>query len=65
MSDRSDHAADLARSWIANAQAWTDIVRAGGIASRRLATDAAIVQAVLARSPRRADRRSRRRRSVC
>lgn len=53
MPDRSDHAADLARSWIANARAWTDIVRAGGIASRRLATDAAIVRAVLARAPRR------------
>jgi 2-polyprenyl-3-methyl-5-hydroxy-6-metoxy-1,4-benzoquinol methylase len=43
----------IQRSWIANATAWTAAVRSGAIASRRLATDAAIVEAVLARQPRR------------
>ncbi|KGI77440.1 class I SAM-dependent methyltransferase [Oleiagrimonas soli] len=38
--------------WDANAAAWTDAVRGGGIRSRRVATDAAIVEAVLARQPR-------------
>ena len=48
-----DPASDLERSWIANARAWTEAVRCGGIASRRLATDEAVVQAVLARTPKR------------
>lgn len=38
----------LEQSWIANAAAWTDAVRGGHIASRRVATDAAIVAAVAA-----------------
>lgn len=38
-------------SWDRNAAAWTAVVRAGGIASRRLATDTAIVDAVLALNP--------------
>lgn len=45
---------DLAASWVRNAAPWTEAVRSGSIASRRLATDAAIVAAVLERSPRRA-----------
>lgn len=32
-------------SWETNAEAWTTVVRAGGIASRRAATDAAILDA--------------------
>lgn len=39
-------------AWHANATPWTRAVRAGGIESRRLATDRAIVEAVLARAPR-------------
>ena len=42
----------LRRSWIANADAWTDAVREQRIESRRLVTDAAIVSAVLATQPR-------------
>lgn len=37
----------LARSWIANARGWEQAVREGRIESRRVATDAAIVAAVL------------------
>lgn len=47
-------AAEMEESWIANADSWIRTVRAGGIASRRLVTDAAVVEAVAARSPRRA-----------
>lgn len=43
----------LARSWIANAAAWTDVVRQQAIASRWQGTDAAIVAAVLRQEPRR------------
>src|SRR5688500_16607039 len=43
----------LRRSWIANAPAWCDAVRQGRIESRRVATDAAIVDAVLDAKPRR------------
>jgi SAM-dependent methyltransferase len=42
----------LRRSWIANAAAWRDAVRGRRIESRRVATDAAIVDAVLALKPR-------------
>ena len=38
--------AQLQRSWIENAAAWTSAVRDGRIASRRAGTDAAIVDAV-------------------
>jgi 2-polyprenyl-3-methyl-5-hydroxy-6-metoxy-1,4-benzoquinol methylase len=41
----------LRRSWIANAAAWTASVREQKIESRRVATDAAIVEAVLAHHP--------------
>ncbi|MBD8898452.1 methyltransferase domain-containing protein [Rhodanobacter sp. DHG33] len=39
-------------AWHANAQAWERAVREGRIESRRLATDQAILDAVLAHSPR-------------
>lgn len=42
----------LRKSWIANANAWTEAVREQRIESRRLVTDAAILQAVLDRHPR-------------
>lgn len=41
----------LTRSWLANARAWTDIVRSDGIASRRQGTTAAIVEAVAGLAP--------------
>ncbi len=41
----------LLESWRLNAEAWTRSVREGRIESRRMATDAAIVSAVLARKP--------------
>jgi 2-polyprenyl-3-methyl-5-hydroxy-6-metoxy-1,4-benzoquinol methylase len=44
---------ELAQSWEANAERWATAVRSGSIASRRLATDAAIIEAVAARMPRR------------
>jgi 2-polyprenyl-3-methyl-5-hydroxy-6-metoxy-1,4-benzoquinol methylase len=46
-----DREAALIWSWMANAQAWTRAVRECRIPSRRLATDAAIVQAVAEREP--------------
>jgi 2-polyprenyl-3-methyl-5-hydroxy-6-metoxy-1,4-benzoquinol methylase len=39
-------------AWLANAQAWERAVRGGVIESRKLATDRAIVEAVLSRKPR-------------
>ena len=53
MPDRTDPAEQLIRSWEANAAAWTRTVRSGGIASRKAATDAAIVSAIVGRRPRR------------
>ena len=44
---------DIIRSWHVNASPWTEAVRARGIASRRLVTDQAIVDAVHAVAPRR------------
>jgi SAM-dependent methyltransferase len=46
------HAAELERSWIANAANWTRAVREGLIPSRKAGTDAAIVDAIVARRPR-------------
>lgn len=46
-----DQIANLAQSWIDNAELWTDAVRSGGIESRRLVTNQAIVEAVLAQQP--------------
>ncbi len=48
-----DREAALIWSWMANADAWTRAVREGRIPSRRLATDAAIVQAVAELEPKR------------
>ena len=43
----------IARSWDANAAAWTRLVRNRGIESRRIGTDAAMLDAVVARAARR------------
>lgn len=48
-----DPTAALAESWVANAGAWTDAVREGRIESRRLVTDAGILDALVERRPRR------------
>lgn len=48
-----DRGETIARSWNANAGAWTAAVRGGTIPSRTLGTDAAIVDAVVALRPRR------------
>lgn len=48
-----DHHEQLQLSWQANADAWTAAVRERRIESRRLVTDAAIVQAVVALAPKR------------
>ena len=53
MSEPPDPAAQVARSWEANAQAWARAVRECRIESRRLATDSAILNAVLDQAPRR------------
>jgi 2-polyprenyl-3-methyl-5-hydroxy-6-metoxy-1,4-benzoquinol methylase len=50
MRDEQREAA-IAWSWMANAEAWTRAVREGRIESRRVATDAAIVQAIVERAP--------------
>jgi 2-polyprenyl-3-methyl-5-hydroxy-6-metoxy-1,4-benzoquinol methylase len=52
MTARGDEAARLLESWQDNAATWTAAVRSGAIESRRLATDAAILDAVLERQPR-------------
>lgn len=43
----------LVRSWFENAEAWTRAVRDGLIESRRLATDQAVVEALMASAPAR------------
>lgn len=48
-----DNRRQLGHSWRANALAWTRAVRESRIESRRLATDRAIIEAVLARQPER------------
>ena len=45
--------AEIIERWRANSEPWTRAVREGRIGSRLLATDAAIVEAVLARKPAR------------
>jgi SAM-dependent methyltransferase len=47
------HAADLERSWTANAANWTRAVRDGLIPSRKAGTDAAVVEAIAACAPKR------------
>jgi SAM-dependent methyltransferase len=51
MTGRSDQAARLQKSWHDNAAAWTAAIRSGAIESRRIATDAAILDAVLELRP--------------
>ena len=46
-TDERGRAAAIAASWEANAAAWTEAVREGRIASRRIGTDAAVVAAIL------------------
>lgn len=46
-------ATDLKQSWTVNAANWTRAVRDGLIPSRKAGTDAAIVEAVVARAPKR------------
>lgn len=41
----------IIRSWLANADAWADLVRTDGIESRRLGTNAAVVEAIAALAP--------------
>ena len=41
----------ITRSWLANAEAWTHIVRSDGIESRRLGTNAAVVAAIAELAP--------------
>ncbi|MBA3968685.1 MAG: methyltransferase domain-containing protein [Gemmatimonadetes bacterium] len=53
MTDRNDPALQQQQSWRANAAAWTQAIRERQIESRRLATDAAILSAVVQHSPRR------------
>lgn len=48
-----DRSGKIRQSWEANAEAWTAAVRGGDIASRRLATDEAIVDFVTRRRPAR------------
>jgi 2-polyprenyl-3-methyl-5-hydroxy-6-metoxy-1,4-benzoquinol methylase len=43
----------LLHSWIANSETWCDVVREQRIESRRVVTDAAIVSAIVERSPKR------------
>ncbi|MDB6086601.1 MAG: methyltransferase type 12 [Gammaproteobacteria bacterium] len=54
MSDELDLSEDeIIRSWHVNAQPWTEAVRSRSIASRKLVTDQAIVDAVQGVGPRR------------
>lgn len=47
----NDETEQLRRTWIANAASWRDAVREQKIASRRAATDAAIVDAITSLAP--------------
>ena len=49
----TDHSKLMRQSWRANAQVWVAAVRGGSIASRRVATDAAIVNAAMGLKPAR------------
>ncbi|WP_343162729.1 class I SAM-dependent methyltransferase [Oleiagrimonas sp. C23AA] len=51
MSTADSHEAQIRRCWQTNARAWTQTVRERGIESRRLVTDAAIVDAITALAP--------------
>src|SRR5690242_18461224 len=45
MVNRNERQSELERSWVTNAEAWTDAVRGQKIPSRRLGTDAAVLGA--------------------
>ena len=49
----SSESVQLRRSWVANSSAWCEAVREQRIESRRLVTDAAIVDAILEQKPQR------------
>lgn len=51
-SSTPDEVELLRRSWVANADAWTDAVRNQRIESRRLVTDAAILETIIDQQPR-------------
>lgn len=54
MSSSPDpHEQQIIRSWHTNAEPWSDAIRTGSIASRRQATDQAIIEAVLHTEPKR------------
>jgi 2-polyprenyl-3-methyl-5-hydroxy-6-metoxy-1,4-benzoquinol methylase len=53
VSEPRDAARALEQSWSTNADSWVAAVRGGSIESRRVATDRAVVEAVLARRPQR------------
>jgi 2-polyprenyl-3-methyl-5-hydroxy-6-metoxy-1,4-benzoquinol methylase len=50
--EHSDNEAHILASWHANALPWIDEVRAGRIETRRLVTDRAVIDAILATDPR-------------
>lgn len=50
-AEEMSHSEQLRHSWVANAAAWRDAVRGQQIESRRLVTDDAIVQTVMAQRP--------------
>lgn len=54
MPESDSQEQQITKSWEANAAAWTHAVQSGEIASRRLATDDAIIRAVLRHRVRRA-----------
>jgi 2-polyprenyl-3-methyl-5-hydroxy-6-metoxy-1,4-benzoquinol methylase len=54
MSSSPDpHEQQIIRSWHTNAEPWSDAIRTRSIASRRLATDQAIIEAVMESAPER------------
>lgn len=53
MTTEHELEAELGRSWLLNASSWSAVVRAQAIASRRLATDAAVESAIRRHSPAR------------
>ena len=50
-TDDGHYDARILHSWHSNAEAWSTTVRQGQIESRRLITDRAVVEAILARKP--------------
>jgi SAM-dependent methyltransferase len=52
-SSPDDHEQRILRSWYANAEPWSEAIRTASIASRRLATDEAVVAAIVRAAPRR------------